>query len=86
MPTYNFTQQSGERFNPDVVHYMGKAFNAAWVVLCSRGVVTDENQGRLKAALAKRIIELDRVGDYDAQTLCDTAIASLNVTPNSRDH
>ena len=44
-----------------------------------RGDVGRRNPQELKLALARRIIELAAYRDYDAQTLRDTAVASLSI-------
>ena len=63
-------------FEPSAVQVMADAMDEAWAILEERDVGRGNPQ-ELRLELAKRIIELASYGDYDAQTLRDTAVASL---------
>jgi hypothetical protein len=56
---------------------MADAVDAAWAVIGPKAKTTDRNPQEKRLALARRIIELVSHGDYDRQTLRDTAIASM---------
>jgi hypothetical protein len=73
----DFLQIQHPTFDPKTVQIMADAFDAAWAVIEPTVTATDENLQEQKLALAKRIVELVSHGDYDVQTLRDTAIASM---------
>jgi hypothetical protein len=64
-------------FEPTTVQIMADAVDEAWAILEEKANATEQNPQEMKLAIAKRIIELVSQGDYDVQTLRDTAVASL---------
>jgi hypothetical protein len=60
----------GERFDPDAMRVMGLAFEMARLALGAR----DRGNG-VDETVAKRIIELAKAGERDADRLCEYALA-----------
>jgi hypothetical protein len=73
----DFLERQYPTFDPKAVQLMADAFEAAWPIIRPKPKMTDQSLEELKLALAKRIVELVSHGDYDVQTLPDTAIASM---------
>ena len=76
----DFLRTNHPAFDPKAVQLMADAFEAAWPIIRPKAKMTDQSLEELKVALAKRIVELVSHGDYDGQTLRDTAIASMRGT------
>ena len=65
----------GHRFDPETVRLMGIAFEMALVILQrSDGIVSPTRD-----AVAKKIIELAKVGERQPGRLCDSALQALRV-------
>jgi hypothetical protein len=73
----DFLRTNHSAFDPKKVQLMTDAFDAAWLIIRPKANMTDQSLEELRLALAKRIVELVSHGDYDVQTLRDTAIASM---------
>jgi hypothetical protein len=73
----DFLQIKHPTFDPRTVEIMADAFDTAWAIIEPKAKSTGQNPEEAKLALAKRIVELVSHGDYDVQTLRDTAIASM---------
>jgi hypothetical protein len=72
-----FLKSDHPAFDPEAVLFLVDAFNDAWAIVRESGGVTDDNAEAARLALAKRIVELAEHGQYDRQSLRDTAVASL---------
>jgi hypothetical protein len=66
----------GERFDAETMRILGIAFEMA------RAALRDPNQKDLThETIARRIIELAKTGERDADRLCDQVLASLGRPP-----
>lgn len=59
-------------FDPDTTHIMGKAFDGACKRLQGIG-----QSDLVKSVIAKRIVEVAKTGERDANRLCDLALEAL---------
>jgi hypothetical protein len=74
---YEFLQANHLSFTPEKVKLMAEAFNIAWPIVRAKAGIADRNIEAARLVLAKRIVDLASHGDYDRQSLSDTAIASM---------
>lgn len=72
-----FLKSDHPAFDPEAVLFLVDSFNDAWAIVRESGGVTGDNAEAARLALAKRIVELAEHGQYDRQSLRDTAVASL---------
>ncbi len=65
-------------FDTDATRLLSAAFEAAWEVVKSSGVVADEAQAAsIRECLAKRVIELGRRGERNQDRLVEDALLYL---------
>jgi hypothetical protein len=74
---YEFLKANHLTFTPEKVNLMAEAFDFAWPIVRAKAGISDRNIEAARLALAKRIVDLASNGDYDRQSLSDTAIASM---------